>query len=67
MLIDVFTETKNGKYTRASDEITERAYETEMLKAMLEKAGFTKVYVFGDLSDRPPAEKEERVYFAALK
>ena len=67
MLIDIFTENKNGKYTRESDEITERAYDIEMLKTMLQKAGFSKVHVFGDLSDRMPEENEERVYFAALK
>ena len=67
MLIDIFTENKYGNYTRASDEITERAYDIAMLKTMLQKAGFSEVHVFGDLSEQPPKTEEERVYFAALK
>ncbi len=67
MLIDIFSSDGGEKYIRESDEITERAYEADLIEDMLTKAGFRKIYRFGDLSDKTPCETEERIYFAAVK
>ena len=67
MFIDIFSSDGTGKYIRESEEITERAYAPELLKEMLKKAGFRSVYTFGDLSEKTPADTEERIYFAAVK
>ena len=66
-LLDVFTENPDGTYQRDSDEIIERAYPTDRLISMLKKAGFSGVSVYGDLTDQPPADTEERVWFVAVK
>ena len=67
MTIDIFTFDGNQKYTRASEDIVERAYETDEIIRMLKKAGFRKTYCFGDLKDSAPVDTEERIYFAAIK
>ncbi len=67
MLIDIFSADGNGCYTRESDEITERAYSLEEIEKMLLTAGFSKVFCFGDLSEKEPVAEEQRVYFAAVK
>ena len=67
MLIDIFTMDDSGRYVRESDEVTERAYEADLLEDMLKKAGFRAVYRFGDLSRETPSETEQRIYFAAIK
>ena len=67
MFIDIFSADNTGRYTRESEEITERAYDTQLLKEMLIKAGFRSVYTFGDLSEKTPSDTEERIYFAAIK
>ena len=58
---------KDGAYERYSEEFSERAYETAEIKEMLEKAGFSLVAVFDDMSQNPPKENSERVFFAAKK
>ena len=65
--LDIFSLDESGKYDRSFDEITERAYETDKLVFMLKKAGFSRVYVYGDMTEEKPAENEERIYFAAIK
>ena len=69
MLLDIFSAADNGEdtYTRQSDEIRERAYELSCIKKMLQSAGFSEIYCFGDLSFSEPPENAERVYFAAVK
>ena len=67
MLIDIFSSDGNGGYIRESDEITERAYPAGLLEKMLLTAGFSRVYQFGDLSEKEPDDKEQRIYFAAVK
>ena len=67
MLIDIFSRERGEKYVRESDEITERAYEADLIESMLTGAGFRIIYRFGDLRDDAPSETEERIYFAAVK
>lgn len=67
MMLDIFSLDKTGKYIRYSDEITERAYETDEICQMLKRAGFSAVHIFGDKTKDKPKENEERIYFVAIK
>lgn len=67
IFIDIFTENADGSYARDCEEFSEKAYSVEELTFMLEKAGFTDISVFGDMSFLPPRENEERIYFFARK
>jgi len=64
--MDIFQRT--GKlWHRSCEEHLEYAYEPEELIAYLKEAGFTGITVYGDRSMLPPAEGEQRIYFAAYK
>ena len=67
IMIDVFTEASDGRYDRASEDFTERAYPPERLCALLEQAGLTVEGVYGDLTRTPPEEDEERLCIVARK
>ena len=56
-----------GVYNRSGEDFSERAYSEQMLRSMLEKAGFEVLSVCGDLCFDPPAEDEQRVIFTARK
>ncbi|MDO5478382.1 MAG: class I SAM-dependent methyltransferase [Clostridia bacterium] len=62
-----FVEDEEGKYTRIDEEQTERAWETDELIKMLEKAGFCDIEVFGDKVFSTPTEDEERIFIKAVK
>lgn len=65
MLLDIFTLQPDGNYHRSADEIIERAYPITTIEKLLKEAGFCSVRVYGDLSDCPPADNEERWFFVA--
>ena len=67
IMIDVFTEEPDGRYARASEDFTERAYEPETLRGLLEQAGLSVEGVYGDLTRDPPEAGEERVCIIARK
>ena len=67
ILLDVFTAEADGRYARASEDFTERAYEPERLCELLEQAGLAVEGVYGDLTRTPPGEGEERVCIVARK
>lgn len=67
MYIDIFTEDENGKYSRQTDFIAERAYSTEFIINSLENNGFEVLGIFGDIKTEKPADNEERMYFFARK
>ncbi len=52
-------------YTRFHETHTEHVYECDRIIALLKRAGFEYVDVYGELSLSPPREDEERVFFAA--
>ncbi|MBQ1280947.1 MAG: methyltransferase domain-containing protein [Oscillospiraceae bacterium] len=54
-------------WTRSAEEHLEYAYTVEQLLGYLRGAGFTEISVYGDRSLLPPAEGEQRIYFAACK
>jgi len=65
--IDLFVEKGNGAYTRRREQFAERYYSIEELTAWLGKAGFTVEHVYGELTEQPPGEGEERVYFVCRR
>jgi hypothetical protein len=64
--MDVFA--RSGElWTRDSEEHIEYAHDPRELAAMLEKAGFTDIKLFGELEIREPRDDEERVFITARK
>ncbi len=58
-------EREGGIYRRSSEVFSERAYETDELKAMLSKSGFEVVGVFSDMSTDPLSDTSDRAVFVA--
>lgn len=54
-------------WRRSFEEHAEYAYDPGDLAAWLREAGFSSVRTYGDRRMEPPGEREERVYFVALK
>ena len=55
---------KNGReYTRFDEEHSERAYEIEEIKSVIESSGMRLLKVYHDLSFQNPAKNSERVFF----
>lgn len=64
--LDFFAE--NGDfYDRYCEEFSERAYTVEYLSELLNKNDFEVVGVFDDMSENPPKENSERIFFVARK
>lgn len=64
--MDIFAR-EGRKWGRYREEHTEYAHEAHFLRDLLLKTGFSKVDVHGDLTQRSPTEKDERLYFTAYK
>ncbi|MBO5321542.1 MAG: class I SAM-dependent methyltransferase [Clostridia bacterium] len=64
--LDFFTK-EDDIYLRSGEEFSEKAYTSEELKVLLEKAGFKIEAVFGDMSQNPPSDTEERVFYICRK
>ncbi len=64
--LDFFIPEGEGYY-RMSEEFSERAYPLDIIREMLEKAGFELVCVFGDMSFEAPKDDEERLIVTARK
>ena len=64
--IDLFCR-EGGLWRRSFEQHCEYAYEPEELKKWLREAGFSRVLAFGDCRLAEPEEKEQRIYFAAMK
>ena len=54
-------------YTRFDETHQQYCYFPSEIRAMLEKCGFEKIELLGELSDDPPAEREERSFFVCEK
>ncbi len=65
--LDIFEEIEPGIYERSQESFCERAYSTDSLKAMLEKAGFEVLSVYNELTKDLPSETSERVFITARK
>lgn len=58
--VDLFTLQPDGAWERAFEEHRERAWSEEQLRTFLTEAGFEKIRVTGDLTQRPPRPEEDR-------
>jgi len=65
--LDIFTETGSGDYARTQEHFAERAYAPAELTAWLDKAGFTVEHIYEELTERPPRETAERIFFVCRK
>ncbi len=63
--LSVFTEGKDGKYTREDEEQTERCYTQAQLTDALSRAGFADIAFFGNYQFNAPDAHTERWYVAA--
>lgn len=65
--MDIFTQRKDGTWSRAEEEHRQRAYEAEQLRTWLLEAGFTNIRTYGDCRMSAPREGEQRIYFTAVR
>lgn len=64
---DIFELNEDGAWNRYEEHHIERVYDNAELTDMLQQAGFTDIELRGELSDEPPKDKEERIFFLARK
>ena len=60
--LDIFFE-ENGAYTRQTEQFAERAYTPGELTAWLNKTGFAVEHIYGELTEQPPIDTAERIFF----
>ncbi len=65
--MDIFTRDHNTLWRRMWEEHVEYAHTRPFLEERLTANGFTDIQVYGELADRPPAEGEQRIFFAARR
>ncbi len=63
--LSIFTEEKDGKYTREDEEHAERCYTRDALTAALTRAGFADIAFFKNYQFDAPDQTTERWYVAA--
>lgn len=54
-------------WSREQEEHTERAHSYDEIKNALENAEFSLLAVFGELSENPPADDEQRIFYVARR
>jgi len=62
--VDLFRLRPDGAWDRSFEEHRERAWSEEELRKYLGEAGFSFIYLTGDLTEHPPASNEDRWQFA---
>ncbi|NMA65114.1 MAG: class I SAM-dependent methyltransferase [Clostridiaceae bacterium] len=62
-----FIRNKEGLYERFDETHQETAFTTEEIRQALEDTGLRLVGNYGNLNFEPPSEKEERIFYVALK
>ncbi len=67
ILLDIFEEDENGRYTRCCEQFCERAFPLETIRAMLHTNGFTLEGIYDDISDEAVGAKTQRALFVALR
>ena len=65
--LDIFGKNENGLYERYFDELSEIAFEREIIEKMLVTAGFSVEAVYDFDTVNPPADKSEKLVFVARK
>lgn len=62
-----FFEEEDGIYYRSSESFSEKAYELDLIKKMLEDSGFEVVGIYDDMTFEPFKPDTERAVFSARK
>lgn len=65
--MDIFTRRPDGGWDRRGEEHRQRGYTVDELRMWLMDAGFTRVRAYGDCRMTGPREKEQRIYFSAIR
>lgn len=65
--LDIFEENEDGTYDRSTEEFNERAYPTELIEELLNKAGFELLAVYDEHNFLPLTDTSQRAVFAAKK
>lgn len=65
--LDIFGKNENGSYERYYDELSEIAFEREMIEKMLVAAGFSVEAVYDFDTVNPPMDNSEKLVFVARK
>ena len=65
--MDIFTRRPDGGWSRSGEEHRQRGYTVDELRMWLMDAGFTRVRAYGDCRMAGPREKEQRIYFSAIR
>lgn len=65
--LDFFSEQKDGRYVRFSEEFSETAYPEQELRTLLERAGFEVCAVYDYPTEAPPRADSEKLTFVARK
>jgi len=65
--LDIFTENESGLHTRTQEHFAERAYTPEELSRWLAKAGFAVEHIYEELTDQPPSETAQRIFFVCRR
>lgn len=67
MFLDFFVKDSDGRYSRSSEKIVERAYTTEETENALKNAGFKIEAVYADMKKTPPTDDSQRVFYVTRK
>jgi len=62
-----FFEEKSGVYTRRTESFSERAYDIEFLKSVLDESGFDAEFVFDDMTREALKENSQRAVIVARR
>ncbi len=62
-----FFEEEDGVYYRSSESFSEKAYELDLIKNMLEESGFEVIGIYDDMTFEPVKADTERAVFSARK
>lgn len=62
---DIFERGEDDSWNRYQEHHAERIYSVEELTQLLQLAGFEDIRICGELTDAPPQEGEQRVFFIA--
>ncbi len=67
MELTFFVADEGGKFDKYEEVHLQRAYTEEEIIKMLNKAGFSKIKVYGDFTFESPSEDSERIFFICRK
>lgn len=66
IMLDFFVK-ENDKYSRFSEEFSERAYTPEQIEKALQKAGLQIIEIFDDMTENPVSDTTERAIYVTRK